>query len=88
MGASFMFPDRQSHERHHIDRAARSGYFTAVLHLRRGRRLREEHPTLDATVATARRLAQQGHDRPAAVYAVSPEPGGATIHIANVGPKP
>lgn len=51
---------REAYERHHFNRAARSGYFTAVLHLGHGRRLREEHRTLEAAVAGARRLADQG----------------------------
>lgn len=76
---------REAYERHHINRAIRCGYFTAILHLGRGRRLREEHPTLDAAVATARRLARHGDGRPAMVYACSPEPG-ARVHIMNVGP--
>lgn len=77
---------RDAYDRHHVRRAAEGGYFTAILHLGRGRRFREEHRTLDDAIAAARRLAAQGDGRPAAVYAVSPEPGHPSIHVTNVGP--
>lgn len=76
---------RAAYDKFHIRRAAEAGYFTAILHLGRGRRLREEQPTLDVAIAGARRLAAQSDGRPAAVYAVSPEPGRPTIHVQNVG---